>query len=61
MFSSNNLFQFINYHLSTLSYIVVSWQGRDTQRNRVNYLLTQVVQSNEYYLLVSRCGCYVRS
>ena len=25
------------------------WQGRDTQWNRVNYLLTGVVQSNKYH------------
>ena len=29
--------------------VVVSWKGIDTQWNRVNYLLTPVVQSNKYY------------
>ena len=28
---------------------VVSWWGKDTLRNRINYLLTQVVQSDTYY------------
>ena len=29
---------------------VVSLKGRDTQWNRVNYLWTEVVQSNKYYM-----------
>ena len=28
---------------------VVSFKGRDTQWNRVNYLLTEVVQSDKYH------------
>ena len=37
-----------DYFLDKKYESVVSWLGRDIQQNRVNYLLTQMVQSNKY-------------